>query len=839
MAQKGVQIKLSLDDKGFKTKTSASAKELKRFGTVAQSSSAKMHDYGAATNTAADSTQNFSNHIQRAHAYLGGFALLAAGRGLINYADTWTGLSNKIALVTDSTAQANQVQEELFQIAQRTRTSLEANATLYSRLALGSDDLNYSQTQLLRVTETLNKQVLIGGNNATEASAGLVQFAQGIASGHLQGDELRSVMENLLGVQKGLISGFKKLYKEGQIDFEVTKSNIRDLASTGVLSSDLLIKALLAVTDETDEAFSQLDSTISQAAGRVSNSFLKYIGEANEVSNASGLITGSLGVLADNLDTVINTLTTVGVAYGGLKLATYAQVKANQLFTVSNITSTRSLAGLGAGLTTATVATRTLTVSMHALKAATPFGLAFLALEAAQWAFTDSTEEASIAVDKQTKYLDLYRKSIVGVTQAQEEQNQKKVKTKKLEFDVDIEALQQQLESAIDLHKKAMDKFRAQNPKTDMSADSGYQYRINDIKKIAEMWQGAELAKKQFLDTQAEKNAKKEGMPAELVQINKDHSNLLYELNQENKIAHEKSINAIIAKTNSRYENERLKANKWLATTQSGLDENAQGYDVYYAKAITAHQEWLNKIAVSELENDQKIKAQKLANATDWQSGVTRATNSYYESATNQAVQYENLTTNAFQGMEDALVKFATTGKLSFNELANSIVAGLVRIYIRQQMVSMLGGKSGLLGSLFGGGGKNTSFVPEGGTTLASVRHSGGMAGYSGVTRMVNSDVFNNAKKYHRGGVPGLKSNEVPTILENDEGVFTRKQMQALAPVNNSKQTKGDTIIHVTYAPNLSSLDPSTAAQVVAENAPQIVGIVRQAMGRAGQEANW
>ena len=51
---------------------------------------------------------------------------------------------------------------------------------------------------------TLNKQAAIGGNMAQEAASRLVQFAQGIASGRLQGDELRSVPENLLGVSDGL-----------------------------------------------------------------------------------------------------------------------------------------------------------------------------------------------------------------------------------------------------------------------------------------------------------------------------------------------------------------------------------------------------------------------------------------------------------------------------------------------------------------------------------------------------------------------------------------------------------------------------------------------------------
>jgi phage-related minor tail protein len=49
--------------------------------------------------------------------------------------------------------------------------------------------------------------------------------------------------------------------------------------------------------------------------------------------------------------------------------------------------------------------------------------------------------------------------------------------------------------------------------------------------------------------------------------------------------------------------------------------------------------------------------------------------------------------------MEDAFVKFAQTGKLSFKDLANSIIADLIRIAVRRAIVAAIGGP---LGSLFG-----------------------------------------------------------------------------------------------------------------------------------------
>jgi lambda family phage tail tape measure protein len=72
--------------------------------------------------------------------------------------------------------------------------------------------------------------------------------------------------------------------------------------------------------------------------------------------------------------------------------------------------------------------------------------------------------------------------------------------------------------------------------------------------------------------------------------------------------------------------------------------------------------------------------------------------------------------------MEDALVKFVTTGKLSFTDLANSIVADITRIVIKQMMMNAIGGGSGgagWFGSLVGMG-MGAMFGTAGTATVAS-----------------------------------------------------------------------------------------------------------------------
>lgn len=98
----------------------------------------------------------------------------------------------------------------------------------------------------------------------------------------------------------------------------------------------------------------------------------------------------------------------------------------------------------------------------------------------------------------------------------------------------------------------------------------------------------------------------------------------------------------------------------------------------------------------------------------DWTNGATRALSTYVDDVANVSSQVERLFTNTFSGLEDSLVNFVKTGKLSFSDLADSIIADIARIIIRQQitgpLAQMVQGNLGgggffndLLGGLFGG----------------------------------------------------------------------------------------------------------------------------------------
>lgn len=114
----------------------------------------------------------------------------------------------------------------------------------------------------------------------------------------------------------------------------------------------------------------------------------------------------------------------------------------------------------------------------------------------------------------------------------------------------------------------------------------------------------------------------------------------------------------------------------------------------------------------------------------DWTKGATSAWANYLDSASNIAGQTKSLFSDAFSSMEDAVVNFAMTGKLSFADFTKSILADMARIATRQASSALLSSLVGAATSYFtGGGGGNGLAAGSAGATSSNLGASS--AGYS------------------------------------------------------------------------------------------------------------
>jgi len=95
--------------------------------------------------------------------------------------------------------------------------------------------------------------------------------------------------------------------------------------------------------------------------------------------------------------------------------------------------------------------------------------------------------------------------------------------------------------------------------------------------------------------------------------------------------------------------------------------------------------------------------AANLEASRTWSAGWSEAYQNYADNANNAASQAGQIFGTVTKGMEDASVNFAMTGKLSFQDMANSIIADIVRIMARKAILSAMGLGGGLFGFASGG----------------------------------------------------------------------------------------------------------------------------------------
>ena len=215
------------------------------------------------------------------------------------------------------------------------------------------------------------------------------------------------------------------------------------------------------------------------------------------------------------------------------------------------------------------------------------------------------------------------------------------------------------------------------------------------------------------------------------------------------------------------FERATAEATRWRDETLASLDSTAEGYDELAARVEAVYLERIAGAAEEAAERQKRA-------AEDARSGVETALRDYAADAMDTADEIEQATARALGGMEDALVDFVRTGRLSFSSLVDSIIADLARIAVRQAIVGPL---VGALGGAFGGGGGGIGYTDAAGYGIG---HAGGVAGFRRVARYgVDPRVFIGAPRLHGGGIAG---DEVPTILRRREGVFTPEQMAALGP---------------------------------------------------------
>lgn len=231
-------------------------------------------------------------------------ATLAAGAGakaVLGLSDQLASSSARLSLIVDDGGSVDALEQKIMASAQRSRASYLGTMQTISKLGLQTGDAFNSNDELIRFTELLNKNFVIGGSSATEQAAAMYQLTQAMGSGRLQGDEYRSIIENA-PMLAGAIEDYMR-------NVQGATGAMKDWSSEGLLTAGVIKAAVFNSADEVEARFQQMPMTWGQVWTQMQNkaiaAFDSVLSKLNQVANSErfstvtdGIISGLAGIAA-------------------------------------------------------------------------------------------------------------------------------------------------------------------------------------------------------------------------------------------------------------------------------------------------------------------------------------------------------------------------------------------------------------------------------------------------------------------------------------------------------------------------------------------------------------
>ncbi|MCG5790308.1 tape measure protein [Acinetobacter baumannii] len=220
----------------------------------------------------------------------------------ISKMDLYTGINNKLKLVTNNQEELNLAMNDTFEIAQRSASSWSAVNDVYSKYMSNAKTLNLTQEQTAKLTEITSKAVAISGSNSESAAAALFQYGQALDGGVLRAEEFNSLVDGAGGLLNAMAKGLG-----------VTRGELRQMMLDGKLTGEVITKALLKAGDSVEQLYGKTNKTISQSLEMLSNGITKFVGETGQGSGAAQSLAGSIQILAENLDLIVDGAFVLGI----------------------------------------------------------------------------------------------------------------------------------------------------------------------------------------------------------------------------------------------------------------------------------------------------------------------------------------------------------------------------------------------------------------------------------------------------------------------------------------------------------------------------------------------
>lgn len=240
---------------------------------------------------------------------------------LVDLSDEYTQTTARLNMINDGLQSTADLQDKIFASAQNSRAAYLQTADVVAKLALRAGSVWESNEETIAFAETLNKAFVVAGASQEEMNSASLQLTQALGSGVLRGEELNAVFEAAPNIIQTIADYLG-----------VSIGEIREMASEGQITADVVKNAMLSSAEEIDTQFQSMPMTWEQV----------WTGAMNQLLYASQPLLQFINLLAQNWSTlepiVLGVAAAVGlyvIALGAYKAVTAASAAAGAVHAAS------------------------------------------------------------------------------------------------------------------------------------------------------------------------------------------------------------------------------------------------------------------------------------------------------------------------------------------------------------------------------------------------------------------------------------------------------------------------------------------------------------------------
>ncbi|WP_051013837.1 tape measure protein [Pararhodospirillum photometricum] len=247
-------------------------------------------------------------------------AVAATGLGLgsiVRTADDMTSSLGKLSVATGSLAGARAVYQDLYKLGLQTGQAVADSAGQFNRFSIAARAIGATRGQVVQFVETVQKIGIASGISVQEANNAAIQLGQGLGSDRFQGEELKSVLENMTALGEALAK-----------QLGVPLGMLRDLGAQGKLTARVVFDAVLGATDDARAAFEKMGMTArlsASIAGVAWDGFGPKLDRILGLSEAiKSTFKGLTGQMVDEMSILNRTVDALGANFDGFSAAQVA-----------------------------------------------------------------------------------------------------------------------------------------------------------------------------------------------------------------------------------------------------------------------------------------------------------------------------------------------------------------------------------------------------------------------------------------------------------------------------------------------------------------------------------